>query len=334
VNIAVAALGTMMGAMMLGTVMLAAGPALSAGFEQVMVPDPDGPPLEVGIWYPSAAPTSPQRLGLFEQSVATGGAVAGRGLPLVVMSHGTGGSFEGHYDTALALAEAGFVVAAVTHTGDNYRDQSGVGRLDNRPRHIKVLIDHMLAAWPHRDVLDPSRIGMFGFSAGGFTALVAIGGTPDLTTVAPYCAAHPDEWTCHMLKERNIKVSAAPTTVPDWVHDPRIAAAVIAAPAVGYAFSAEGLSSIKVPIQLWRGDSDEILPHPNYAQTVYDRLPAKPEYHVVPNAGHFAFLAPCTTALASFVPEICHDPSGFDRAAFHREFNPAVVAFLKAKLQP
>ena len=104
--------------------MLGATPALSAGFEQVMVPDPDGAPLEVGIWYPSEAPAAPQRLGLFQQTVADGGAVAGRDLPLIVMSHGTGGSFEGHYDTALALAEAGFVVAAVTHTGDNYRDRS------------------------------------------------------------------------------------------------------------------------------------------------------------------------------------------------------------------
>ena len=108
-HLAVAALGTLM----LGTLMLATTPALSAGFARVMVPDPDGPPLEAGIWYPSDAPASSQRLGLYTQTVAAGSAVAGRGLPLVVMSHGTGGSFEGHYDTALALAEAGFVVAAV-----------------------------------------------------------------------------------------------------------------------------------------------------------------------------------------------------------------------------
>jgi predicted dienelactone hydrolase len=314
-------------------VMLGAMPALAAGFEQIMVPDPAGAPLEVGVWYPSEAAAVPQRLGLFEQTVANGGAVAGRDLPLIVMSHGTGGSFEGHYDTALALAEAGFVVAAVTHTGDNYRDQSQVGRLDNRPRHIKVLIDYMLASWEHHEALDPARVGMFGFSAGGFTALVAIGGTPDMRTVAPYCAAHPDEWACRMLREHKVDLSANGAR-PDvnWVHDPRIVAAVIAAPAVGYAFSSEALAAVTVPIQLWRGDSDEILPHPNYAQAIYDRLSVKPEYHVVANAGHFAFLAPCTSALAARVPEICRDPAGFDRAAFHREFNAAVVAFFKAKM--
>jgi len=157
-----------------------------------------------------------------------------------------------------------------------------------------------------------------------------------MRTVAPYCADHPDEWSCRMLKERKINVSANITgqsmAVPNWVHDPRIVAAVIAAPAVGYAFSAEALSPVTVPIQLWRGDSDEILPHPNYAQGIYDRLPVKPEYHVVPNAGHFAFLAPCTPSLAAVAPEVCRDPAGFDRAAFHREFNPTVVTFFKAKL--
>jgi predicted dienelactone hydrolase len=316
-----------------GVVMLGATPALSAGFEQIMVPDPAGAPLEVGVWYPSNAPAAPQPLGLFEQTVANRGAVAGRDLPLIAMSHGTGGSFEGHYDTALALAEAGFVVAVVTHTGDNYRDQTQVSRLENRPRQIKVLIDYMLASWQHHDVIDPSRVGMFGFSAGGFTTLVAIGGTPDMRTVAPYCAAHPDEWSCRMLREHKVNLSAnSSMAAPNWVHDPRIVAAVIASPAVGYAFSAEALSAVTVPIQLWRGDSDEILPQPSYAQAVYDRLPVKPEYHVVPNAGHFAFLAPCSPALAARVPEICHDPEGFDRTAFHREFNPAVVAFFKAKI--
>jgi predicted dienelactone hydrolase len=312
----------------LATLMLTATPAFSAGFERVTVPDPDGPPLEAGIWYPSGTAASSQPIGAYSQMVATGGEIAGRGLPLIVMSHGSGGSFEGHYDTALALAEAGFVVAAVTHTGDNYRDHSGFARVENRPRHIKALVDYMLASWPHRDLIDPARIGMFGFSAGGFTALVMIGGVPDMTRGPAYCAAYPDEWACRKIKEYGDsgRTSAA------FVHDPRIAAAAIAAPAIGYSFTPEALAGIKVPIQLWRGDSDEILPHPRHAQHVYDALPAKPEYHVVQNAGHFAFLAPCTPLLERVAPEICRDPAGFDRAAFHRELNPAVVAFFKAKL--
>lgn len=323
-NIVVAALG----------LLLLATPALAAGFAQVKVPDPGGPPLEAGIWYPSDAPTSSRRLALYTQTVAAGGEVSGRGLPLVVLSHGTTGSFEQHYDTALALAEAGFVVAAVTHTGDNYRDQSAnlfvSAGYENRPRHIKALIDYMLASWPYHDRLDPMRISIFGFSAGGFTALVAIGGVPDLSLGRSYCAAHLNDSGCRTARETGVRLSPPPA---GFVHDPRIGAAVIAAP-LGVVFTPEGLAGIKAPIQLWRGELDEIVPHPRHAQNVYDGLATKPEYHVVPNAGHFVFLAPCTPALADVAPEGCRDPAGFDRAAFHREFNNSVVAFFKAKLRP
>ena len=310
---------------------VAVTPALSAGFERVMVPDPDGPSLEAGIWYPSDAPASAQQLGLYQQTVAAGGAITGQGLPLIVMSHGSGGSLEGHYDTALALVEAGFVVAAVTHTGDNYRDHSGFARVQTRPRHIKALVDYMVGSWPQHDRLDPARIGMFGFSAGGFTALVAVGGEPDLTRVAANCTDHPDEWACRKIKEFP---SESRATEIAFVSDARITAAVIAAPAIGYSFTPQGLAGVTASIQLWRGDSDEILPHPRHAQNVYEGLPVKPDYHVVPNAGHFAFLAPCTAMAEKYAPDICHDPAGFDRAAFHQQFNPAVVAFFKATLPP
>ena len=79
-------------------------------------------------------------------------------------------------------------------------------------------------------------------------------------------------------------------------------------------------------------DGCDNLPHPRHAQNVYDSLPIKPDYHVVPKAGHFSFLPPCTPMLAGIAPEICHDLPGFDRAAFHRELNSAVVAFFTAKL--
>jgi predicted dienelactone hydrolase len=314
--------------------MLLATPAGAVGFQHVAAPDPGDQPLEVGIWYPSDTPATEQPLGLLRQTVAPNGVIAGAQLPLVVMSHGTGGSFVGHFDTAVALTEAGFVVAAVTHTGDNYRDDSRFAEFTDRSRHIARTLDYVLDAWPGHDCIDSRRIGIFGFSAGGATALVAIGGTPDRTLGAPFCAAHPDDWGCRRAKERNLDLSRPPPPASAWVHDRRIKAAVIAAPAIGYSFTPPGLAAVRVPIQLWRGDSDEILPHPYHAQAVYDALPSKPEYHVVPNAGHFAFLAPCSEAFAQAVPEVCHDPAGFDRIAFHREFNATVVEFFSKHLPP
>jgi predicted dienelactone hydrolase len=170
-------------------------PAEAAGFQHVTVPDAGGAPIEAGIWYPSDAPVSSQPLELFNQTVAVDGSLASVNHPLIVISHGTGGSFAGHYDTALALADAGFVVVALTHTGDNWRDQSQVMNIMDRPRQVSRVLDYMLADWPDHAGIDPKRIGMFGFSAGGFTTLVNVGGKPNSSLIGPHCAEHPQEYT-------------------------------------------------------------------------------------------------------------------------------------------
>jgi predicted dienelactone hydrolase len=307
-------------------------PAGAVGFETVTVPDPGDRPLEVGIWYPSKTPVSAQPLGLFTQTVAANAPVTGSGLPLILMSHGSGGSFEGHYDTALGLAQAGFVVASVTHTGNNYRDDSRFSHVADRPRHIIRMLDYMLGVWRGHGQIDPARIGVFGFSAGGFTALVLIGGVPDISRERVFCAAHEkDDWACSQLKSRHILLMRPPPA-SGWLHDQRIKAAVIAAPALGNTFTPAGLANVTVPIQLWRAADDHILEHPYYAQAVYDALAIKPDYHVVAHADHFDFLAPCSDQLAHYVPAICTSEPGFDRAAFHRDFDAAIVAFFEKKL--
>ena len=90
-----------------------AGPGKTVGFQQVSVPDPEGKPIAMAIWYPSDAPAADSPLGMFSQFVATNAPVSGKQLPLILISHGTSGSLASHYDTALALAKAGFVAAAI-----------------------------------------------------------------------------------------------------------------------------------------------------------------------------------------------------------------------------
>ena len=148
------------------------------GFATVQVPDPPGAALKVGIWYPTLTPGSDQQISLFTQHVAPDAAIAGGRHALVVMSHGNGGSLDNHYDTALALAQAGFVVAAMTHTGDNYQDQSRATELADRPRAVHAVIGFMLSDWSGAAAINPDQVGMFGFSSGALTTLVAIAASP------------------------------------------------------------------------------------------------------------------------------------------------------------
>jgi hypothetical protein len=60
-------------------------------------------------------------------------------------------------------------------------------------------------------------------------------------------------------------------------------------------------------------------------------LPGKPDIHTVP-AGHFAFLAPCSPQFTANLPRLCTDPPGFDRTAFHRDFDTSIVRFFREHL--
>jgi predicted dienelactone hydrolase len=307
----------------------------SVGFHRVTVPDPQGKPIAVGIWYPSHAKASPHPLGFFTQTVAVDGKMAGKHLPLIVISHGAYGSLASHYDTALALARAGFVVAALTHTGDNDRDYSYIGNrkdLIDRPRQVKVVLDWMLSFWAGHSHLDARRVGIFGFSLGGFTSLVEIGGTPELSRMALLCSTRPYAPECAFIKNSHGNQLEPNPAKPDWTHDPVIRAAVVAAPAVAFLFGPGDLRDVHVPVQLWRAEKDTNAPGPWNSALVYKELPKHPEEHVVPDADHYAFLAPCSKTLAAAVPEICHDPPGFNRAAFHRYFNRSVINFFEKEL--
>jgi predicted dienelactone hydrolase len=191
-------------ALLLGMETASAG---TVGFQRVAVLDEDGKPRDVGIWYPSEDAASPQRLGPYSQTVATDGTISGRNLPLVLVLHGVQGMFENHFDTALALAEAGFVVAGIQLAEDL--------TLPARPRHVGLVLDYLFDAWPHRHRLDPKRVGLYGFSVAGFTALVVVGGIPDFGRVGPYCVEHPDR-VCKILKERGTNLAVrAPTVCQD-----------------------------------------------------------------------------------------------------------------------
>ena len=281
-------------------------------FSRLTIPDGDQPAIEAGVWYP-AEPTAAPR-------------------PLIVISHGNGGDFRSHLGTVQALAEAGFVVAALTHTGDNWRDQSRATDIVDRARQLSVLTDHMLGQWEGRAGIDAERIGAFGFSAGGFTVLAAGGGDPDLTRLADHCRTNPGFYDCRLISRHSAATRPGPLDAPRLPHDSRFKALVVAAPALGFTFTREGLAGVTQPVQLWQAGSDQILPSPFYAEPVRDALPRQPEYIRVEGAGHFDFMPPCSPELAANAPMICAPTPGFDRAAFHAVLNREVIRFFNDHL--
>jgi predicted dienelactone hydrolase len=292
------------------------------------------PSLAGAIWYPCAG--EPKHVALGDLAVAEDFGlmgvkdcpVTGAKLPLVIVSHGRGGWFGGHHDTTEALADAGFVVAAINHPGDNGNDSSQRDKMSvwaSRPVDIVRLLDFMLRDWKDKAVIDPARVGLFGFSLGGYTALVLVGAHADFRRLALFCKETDKTENCERARSGDVPPSPQP--------NPRIRAAVLADAAMTFAFTPEGLSDIQIPLQVWRSElgAAGIVSATSTALTA-SQLPGSPDIHTVP-AGHFAFLAPCSPPLATAIPRICTDaPAGFDRAAFHRDFNASVVRFFRERL--
>jgi predicted dienelactone hydrolase len=307
---------------------LATAMAHAAGIKIIQVPaDASGPALKAMVWTPCAQPAEDVKIG---HSVLRGQKdcpTVGEKLPLVVISHGHGGTFAGHHDLAETLADAGFVVAAIDHPGDTHSDMSRAGDMSvfvERPMDIKRLIDYMLSASPDAARIDPQRIGFFGFSRGGYTGLVLAGGNPDFLHADVPCP-DPRAPVCQEVQRGEVPTS-------ELTHDARIKAFVLADP-LNLFPTAQTLKNVKAPIQLWASQfgGDGVLPR--NAPALASALPERPDFHVVPNAAHFAFLAPCPDSMRADVPELCVDANGFDRVAFHKQMDEMALAFFEANLR-
>ncbi|MCZ4282525.1 dienelactone hydrolase family protein [Kiloniella laminariae] len=313
--------------------------ASSTGFQFHKISDPDDQPFEIGIWYPTDAEAPAEPNTPFLQALSINSEPAGANLPVVLMSHGYGGWMAGHADTALTLAQSGYVVVAPTHTGNNYEDESYPPSrwMQDRPRHIRLALDYILSSWESREIIDPGKVGIFGFSAGGYTALVSSGAIPDIKTMLSYCADSPEELACTLgLKEDPKIAELAELFVENWGHDSRISAAVVVAPGLGFAFNKQALKQITIPVQLWAAANDKNVPYKSNTAIVRQSLPQEPDYHQVENAGHFAFLPPCNPRLKGANPEVwnmvCVDDPSFDRTMFHLIFNQKVLDFFNKSL--
>lgn len=295
--------------------------AEAAGFHRIEIPaGQDGSALMGAVWYPCTQPASDVKVGPYVMSVAKDCPVAGSKLPLVVISHGWGGSFLGHRDIAETLANAGFVVAAINH-GDNAmspRRNGDLSVLIERPADIRRVIDFMLGTWSDASKIDAGRIGFFGFSRGGYTGLVAIGANPVFDKTLDLCK-DKDNPSCKQARRGELLTLA---------HDPRIKAAVIADPLSNF-FTAGSFKNVKVPVQLWRSEHGGDGVSPESVAAIFRELPTTVEFHTVPNSQHFAFLPPCPAVMVEQAPEICSDPPPFDRAAFHKELDAKVLAFFR-----
>lgn len=318
-----------------GLVLLAIASAMTVaahagvGVRQLPGQPGDGP---ITVFYPTDAPAQTKVLGPFTLQVAWGAApVRGNGR-LVVLSHGSGGSPWVYSDFAIRLAEAGFVAALPEHQGDNWHDHSMVGpkTWQRRPLEVSRAIDVVGADPRFAPLLKLDRVGMWGMSAGGHTALTLAGGRWSPAALRDHCEAHLDDDfpTCvglalelHGTWADGLKKSIARFFIrrklddTQWYGhtDPRIVAIVAEVP-LAADFDLSSLARPVAPLGLVRNGQDAWL---------------KPVYHVdqvlkacngctlvvdLSQAGHGSLMSPPPPDLQGTAKRLLTDPPDFDRA--------------------
>jgi len=248
--------------------------------------------------------------------------------PLILISHGSGGSERGHIGWAEHLARSGYVVAAPRHWGDSYDKPDGRGsdvQLIGRPLQAKAALDTVLAHRQLKQLVDPQRIGMVGFSAGGYTTLVMAGARPDFKRWKQHCQQHAqqDDEFCPTFVWRFLpRMTRSDWKLPD---EKRIKAAVVMAPA-SILFDRAGLSDVKIALRLYGAQDDALTRNAWNVSRIAAVLPSPAPVNMVPG-GHFVFLAPCSATLRTEAPQLCIDPPGVDRAAIQRRIGDELVEF-------
>jgi len=302
-----------------------------SGLQKLTVINPvDERPLEAVAFYPSQIATDNIKIGPYRVKASSGAPIGEGRYPLILLSHGTMGSMWGHHDLATFLARNGYIVVTVTHAGDSFQDSSRVGAVSSiygRPMQISAALTAALADPVLASHLDKNRIGFVGFSAGGTTGLILAGAKPDLSRFEDYCAKRPDDQS--VCEARGKVRLDRPDLAP--IADPRISAFVLMAP-VRLVFSPDGLKSVNAPMQVYVGEQDEELSPNANALTLAAELP-KVQLQIIEKAGHFTFLAPCSTELAGAAPVLCTDNPGLDRTVLHKRINAEIAAFFDQTLE-
>ena len=308
--------------------------ASQVGWRQITVPGGtrEAAPTIVALYYPTSAAATPIAMGPFTVTAAIRAEPEAKVKGLILLSHGTGGSELGHSTLAQALAQSGYLVAALRHPGDNWQDtalRDGPGATRyfvQRPQQASQVIDALLQdpLWKDRIASDSRgpRVGALGHSAGGYTVLALAGGVPQWSRLSTHCStqAAQDPIFCSMGRGQATAAAEMPS-----VADGRVRAVAALAP-LGVVLSAASLASISVPTLLVEAEQDRFLVPRFHSGWVAQNLPQAQRIRVS-NAWHFVFMDTPSMPLPSPDGDIGANSAGFDRTAFLAQLGHTLSAF-------
>lgn len=312
-------------------------------------------PLNAVVWYPAVASARETR---WEVSFFNAGlnareadmAPSPKKMPLILLSHGTGGSAAGLGWLGETLAAQGYIVVDVHHHGNTGAEPNptlqGTVVWWDRPQDLSVLIDKLIADDRFRSRIDASRIGVAGFSIGGYAALATVGARLNRAQWQKFCADEPgacklppeisDRFSSEdveRLMTQDPRVLDAFSHMGDSYADPRIKAAFVMAPAMKVAMTTDSLKSIETPVHIVVGEQDDqAIPEYN-AKPIAALIPGA-TLEILPKVTHYTFLPTCNEQGNRDFRMLCTSPSGVDRDSVHQHVARMAVDFFARHLKP
>ena len=199
-------------------------------------------------------------------------------VPVIVISHGIGTDSNNFRYLANHLATNGFAVVVPNHPGSDTKQveslmngsASEVAQPEefiNRPLDVKFVLDELekLNKTDSRlnNVLDLQRIGVFGQSFGGYTALALAGAKINLEKIQQNCnqKALKQTWNMSLLLQCRMQELQPNKPVKQYnLYDERIKAVIAVNPITSIIFGETGLSEIKTPVMMVASSEDTVAP--------------------------------------------------------------------------
>jgi predicted dienelactone hydrolase len=262
--------------------------------------------------------------------------------PLIIMSHGTGGSSLQMLWIASKLVKNGYIVAGVNHHGntavESKKYAEGFKLWWERTQDLKVVLSKLENDKYWRRHIAFDQVGVVGFSLGGYTALSALGGITDKALFSKFCKSKERDFTCEPQIEfaeinkeyERVKNSSLVKKSVSKQHDSfkisQIKAGFLIAPAVVRSIREESIKTINVPVKVVVGTVDKIAPSKNNAKRVAS-LVVDSTYMEINNAGHYTFLSKCTKYGKNVLPILCNDHGEINRSQVHEDVSNSAVKF-------
>jgi len=247
--------------------------------------DPAQRVLRVRFWYPSNS--SDSKTASYDHDIIvgnndpiavsfTGKAVTGataktdEKFPLVIMSHGFGGWAEHYSNLGEHIASRGYVVASIDHgdarvTGAPSFFLSFGNVVQNRALDQLQVIDHITdqaasAQNGYAAAIDSDKIGLIGYSMGGFGALTTAGAPYDYSGES---LGNLPENSKKTIQEGTQKASPI---------DALIALAPWGATPDNRSWNADGLSDITIPALIITGNQDDVSDFEDGISWIFDNM--------------------------------------------------------------